>query len=153
MKRLLAKTLVVFTLAVSALTFTVHNKEKEAQAATTGEQVVSYAKQFVGNKYKWGGTSLTNGTDCSGFTMSVYRKFGKSIPHSSSGQRSVGTRVNGLKNAKAGDLICYDGHVALYMGGNKIVHASNSAPYPKGGIKISNNAGYRKIVAIRRLVK
>ena len=87
------------------------------------------------------------------FTMSVYKKFGKKLPHSSSGQRKVGKKVSGgIKKAKAGDIICYSGHVAIYMGKNKIVHASNSAKYPKGGIKISNNASYKKILAIRRLV-
>ena len=113
-----------------------------------------YAKKFVGNKYKYGGSSLTKGTDCSGFTRGVYKKFGKSLPHSSSAQRRYGKKVKGgIKNAKAGDLICYSGHVAIYMGNNKIVHASNSAPYPRGGIKISNNARYRKIVTVRRIVQ
>ena len=84
----------------------------------------------------------------------VYKKFGKRLPHSSSAQRRYGKKVKGgIKNAKAGDLICYSGHVAIYMGNNKIVHASNSAPYPRGGIKISNNARYRKIVTVRRIVQ
>ena len=128
--------------------------ETDTQAATSkGQQVVNYAKKFVGNKYKYGGTSLTKGADCSGFTMSVYKKFGKKLPHSSSGQRKVGKKVSGgIKKAKAGDIICYSGHVAIYMGNNKIVHASNSAKYLKGGIKVSNNASYKKILAIRRLV-
>ena len=82
-----------------------------------------------------------------------FKKFGKKLPHSSSAQRRVGKKVSGgLRKAKAGDIICYSGHVAIYMGNNKIVHASNSAKYPKGGIKISNNAKYKKILAIRRLV-
>ena len=154
MKHLFAKILVLVMMAAAAFTMTVHTNETEAQAASKGQQVVNYAKQFVGNKYRYGGTSLTKGTDCSGFTMSIYRKFGKRLPHSSSGQRRVGKKVKGgLKNAKPGDIICYSGHVAIYMGNKKIVHASNSAPYPKGGIKISNNARYRKIVTIRRIFK
>ena len=117
-----------------------------------GQQVVKYAKKFVGNKYKYGGSSLTKGTDCSGFTRGVYKKFGKSLPHSSSAQRRYGKKVKGgIKNAKAGDLICYSGHVAIYMGNNKIVHASNSAPYPRGGIKISN-VNYRTPICARRII-
>lgn len=114
---------------------------------TKGEEVVNYALQFVGNPYRWGGTSLTNGADCSGYIMSVYRHFGKSLPHSSSAMRSCGTRVSSLSAAKPGDIICYNGHVALYMGNNKIVHASN----PRDGIKISDNASYRSIITIRRI--
>lgn len=152
MKRLFGKILVLVMLVTAAFTMTVHTNEADAQAASKGQKVVNYAKKFVGNKYKYGGTSLTKGADCSGFTMAVYKKFGKRLPHSSSAQRKVGKKVKGgLKNAKPGDIICYSGHVAIYMGNNKIVHASNSAPYPKGGIKISNNARYRKIVTIRRI--
>ena len=110
-------------------------------------EICEFAKQYVSNRYVWGGTSLTNGADCSGYIMSVYRHFGKSLPHSSSAMRSCGTRVSSLSAAKPGDIICYNGHVALYMGNNKIVHASN----PKDGIKISNNAAYRSIVTIRRI--
>ena len=124
-----------------------------ATAMSKGQQVVNYAKKFVGNKYRYGGTSLTNGTDCSGFTRGVYKKFGKNLPHSSSAQRNYGTKVKGgIKNAKPGDLICYSGHVAIYMGNNKIVHASNSAPYPKGGIKISN-VNYRTPICARRIIR
>ena len=115
---------------------------------TTGAQIASYAKKFVGNPYKWGGTSLTKGADCSGFTQSVYKHFGISIPRTSSSQRTAGTKVSSLKKAKAGDLICYYGHVAIYLGNNKIVHASSA----KTGIKISTNAKYRAIASIRRLV-
>ena len=113
-----------------------------------GVAVVEYAKKFLGNRYVFGGTSLTNGTDCSGFTMGVYRHFGYSLPRTSSAQRNAGTKVNGLSNAKPGDLICYSGHVAIYMGNNMIIHASNA----KDGIKISYNAAYRDIVAIRRII-
>lgn len=112
-----------------------------------GQAVANYARRFVGNPYRWGGTSLTNGADCSGFVMSVYRKFGKKLPHSSYALRSVGRRVGSLSSAKPGDIICYSGHVAIYLGNNKIVHASNY----KDGIKITNNARYRSIVTIRRI--
>lgn len=129
-------------------------KSYSAPSGSNGQAVVNYASQFVGNPYVYGGSSLTNGTDCSGFTRGVYKKFGKRLPHSSSAQRRYGKKVKGgIKNAQAGDLICYSGHVAIYMGNNKIVHASNSAPYPRGGIKISNNAKYRRIVTVRRIVK
>jgi len=113
-----------------------------------GVAVVEYAKQFLGNRYRFGGTSLTNGTDCSGFTMGVYRHFGYSLPRTSSAQRSAGTKVASLSEAKPGDLICYSGHVAIYMGNNMIIHASNE----RDGIKISYNAAYRNIVAIRRIM-
>lgn len=114
-----------------------------------GDEVISYALRFVGNPYRWGGTSLTNGADCSGYIMSIYRHFGKSLPHSSRAMRGCGTRVSSLRKAKPGDIICYNGHVALYMGNNKIVHASN----PRDGIKISSNASYRPIITIRRIFK
>ncbi|GFO83922.1 MULTISPECIES: C40 family peptidase [Anaerostipes] len=154
MRHIIVKLFVLILMAAASVTMTTSGIETDTQAATSkGQQVVNYAKKFVGNKYKYGGTSLTKGADCSGFTMSVYKKFGKKLPHSSSGQRKVGKKVSGgIKKAKAGDIICYSGHVAIYMGNNKIVHASNSAKYPKGGIKVSNNAGYKKILAIRRLV-
>lgn len=111
-----------------------------------GKQVANYGLQFVGNPYVYGGSSLTNGTDCSGFVMSVYRNFGVSLPHSSSADRSVGYAVDGLGNAQPGDLVCYSGHVGLYIGGGQIVHASSA----KTGIKVSN-ADYRQILAIRRI--
>ncbi|MGN0466108.1 MAG: SH3 domain-containing protein [Lachnospiraceae bacterium] len=114
----------------------------------TGQDVVNYAVKFLGNPYIYGGTSLTNGTDCSGFTMSVYKYFGYTIPRTSYAQRFAGTKVANLSQAKPGDLICYSGHVALYMGNNKIVHASTY----KTGIIIGNNASYRPIVAIRRII-
>ena len=127
-------------------------KSYSAPSGSNGQAVVNYASQFVGNPYVYGGSSLTNGTDCSGFVMSVYAQFGISLPHSSSAMRSVGYGVS-TSDMQPGDIICYSGHVAIYMGNNKIVHASNSAPYPRGGIKISNNARYRRIVTVRRIVK
>ena len=111
-----------------------------------GRAVANYALQFVGNPYVYGGTSLTNGADCSGFVMSVYANFGVSLPHSSAADRNVGAAVNGLANAQQGDLVCYSGHVALYIGNGQIVHASTS----KTGIIVSN-ASYRTPLSVRRI--
>ena len=112
-----------------------------------GSSVVDYAKQFVGNPYVWGGTSLTSGADCSGFVQSVYSNFGVSLPRTSYEQQNAGREVS-YSEAQPGDLICYGGHVAIYMGDGKIVHASNS----RDGIKVSDNAAYRTILSVRRLV-
>lgn len=112
-----------------------------------GSSVVDYAKQFVGNPYVWGGTSLTSGADCSGFVQSVYNNFGVSLPRTSYEQQNAGREVS-YSEAQPGDLICYGGHVAIYMGNGKIVHASNS----RDGIKVSDNAAYRTILSVRRLV-
>lgn len=111
-----------------------------------GKNVADFACQFVGNPYVYGGSSLTNGTDCSGFVMSVYNNFGVSLPHSSSADRSVGSSVGGLENAQPGDIVCYSGHVGIYIGDGKIVHASTS----KTGIIISN-ANYRSVLSVRRI--
>ena len=111
-----------------------------------GQQLVNYAVQFVGNPYKWGGSSLTHGCDCSGFVMAVYARFGISLPHYDAWIRQRGRAVNGLANAQPGDVICYDGHVAIYMGGGRIVHAADY----KYGICIWNNAAFRRILSIRR---
>lgn len=113
----------------------------------SGSSVVDYATQFVGNPYVWGGTSLTNGADCSGFVQSVYNKFGVSLPRTSYEQQNAGREVS-YSEAQPGDLICYGGHVAIYMGNGKIVHASNS----RDGIKVSDNAAYRTILSVRRLM-
>ncbi len=112
-----------------------------------GVAVAEYALQFKGNPYVYGGTSLTNGADCSGFVMSVYANFGVELPHSSAADRTQGYGVEGgLENAQPGDLICYSGHVALYIGDGQIVHASTK----KTGIIVSR-ADYKKILAIRRI--
>lgn len=112
-----------------------------------GAAVIEYALQFVGNPYVYGGTSLTNGADCSGFVMSVYANFGVSLPHSSSADRSQGSAVEGgLENAQPGDIICYSGHVGLYVGDGQIVHASTK----KTGIIVSS-ASYKKVLAVRRI--
>lgn len=110
---------------------------------SVGENVVQYALQFVGNPYVYGGTSLTNGCDCSGFVYRIYRDFGYSIPRT--GMTGIGTEVS-YENARAGDIICYAGHVALYMGNGRIVHASTQ----RTGIK-TGNALYKTILTIRRI--
>ncbi|MBQ4416376.1 MAG: SH3 domain-containing protein, partial [Butyrivibrio sp.] len=111
-----------------------------------GSAVVAFALQFVGNPYVWGGTSLTHGCDCSGFTMSVYDNFGVKISHASDAQAYVGYPVDGLENAMPGDIISYPGHVALYMGDGQIVHAS----HPGVGIIVSS-AYYTPAIAVRRI--
>lgn len=121
-------------------------KTYASPTGSTGADVAQFALQFVGNPYVYGGSSLTNGTDCSGFVMSVYNNFGVSLPHSSAADRSVGATVNGLENAQAGDIICYSGHVGIYIGNGQIVHASTA----KTGIIVSN-ASYRSILSIRRI--
>ena len=118
-----------------------------AEGSELGKQVARYACQFVGNPYVPGGTSLTEGADCSGFTYRVYADFGYSLPRTSTEQRSAGREVS-YSEAQPGDLICYSGHVAIYIGGGKIVHASTQ----KTGIKIGNNAQYRPILSVRRIV-
>ena len=116
-----------------------------SSSSGSGSSIVDYATQFVGNPYVWGGTSLTSGADCSGFTQSVYAQFGYSLPRTSYEQQNWGTEVS-YADAQPGDLICYGGHVAIYMGNGQIVHASNS----RDGIKISNDATYRTILSVRR---
>ena len=112
MKRVILRVMMLVAMASAAVTMSVHTSSKEVKASEKGDAVVEYAKNFVGNRYRYGGSSLTNGTDCSGFTRGVYKKFGKRLPHSSSAQRRYGKKVKGgIKNAQAGDLICYSGHV------------------------------------------
>lgn len=116
-----------------------------------GQDVVNYALQFVGNPYVWGGTDPVNGADCSGFVQSVYAHFGVALNRTSEAQQSNGVSVP-YSQAQPGDLICYGSHIAIYMGNGQIVHASNSAPYPAGGIKVSDNAAYRTILDVRRVI-
>jgi Cell wall-associated hydrolases (invasion-associated proteins) len=123
-------------------------------ANPSAKAVVEEGKKYLGNPYVYGGTSLTNGIDCSGYTQALYKNvFNISLPRTSVEQRTFGQLVGvgaaDLSKAKAGDLILYDGHVAIFMGeGNKIIHASNK----KDGIKISDNAAYKPVLAIRRII-
>lgn len=127
------------------------SKSNSSASSGSGTAIAAYAKQFVGNPYVWGGSSLTNGADCSGFTMSVYAKFGYSLPHSAAAQSGRGKSVS-FSNLQPGDLIFYRnggriGHVALYIGGGQVVHASNK----RDGIKISNYR-YRTPACARRII-
>lgn len=124
----------------------VENVVSSSEGSALGRDVAAYGCQFIGNPYVFGGTSLTNGTDCSGFTQSVYAHFGIRIPRDSTSQRFYGTGVD-YSQAQPGDLICYAGHVGLYIGNGQIVHASSE----RTGIKISN-ATYRTILAVRRIL-
>lgn len=121
------------------------------EVSDTRISLINFAKKFVGNPYVWGGTSLENGADCSGFVMSVFKNYGVSLPHSSRAQAGCGTGIS-LSEAKPGDLVFYGNgstinHVAIYIGGGQVVHASSA----RTGIKISN-ATYRTPLAIRRIL-
>lgn len=124
-----------------------------ATGSDTGKKMVNYGKRFLGNPYVWGGNSLTNGVDCSGFTQQIHKKYGISIPRVAADQAasSSGKSISSLSKAKAGDLVFYRGsdgtigHVAMYMGDGKVIHASNK----KDGIKISE-ANYRTPASIKR---
>ena len=118
----------------------------QVSGSGTGVDVANYALQFVGNPYVYGGTSLTNGTDCSGFVMRVYENFGVSLPRTSASQRGSGYDVGSIDNAIPGDIVCYSGHVAIYIGNGQIVHASTA----KTGIIVSN-ATYRQPLCVRRI--
>ena len=121
-------------------------KAAEAETVGNGQAVVDYAMRFVGNPYVWGGTSLTNGADCSGFVQSVYANFGVSMPRTSSAMRSAGTEVS-YSEAVPGDVICYEGHVGIYIGNGQIVNAIDEAH----GIGVSS-ATYTNIITVRRLL-
>ena len=150
--------------AIAAANAAVNKKGNEGQAGTVsqtyttdnsnaelGQQIVDYAVQFVGNPYVYGGTSLTNGADCSGFVQSVYADFGISLPRTSGSQGKSGSAVADIASAQPGDLVWYSGHIGIYMGNSQLVHASSSKPYPEGGIKISD-VNYRTILGIRRII-
>ena len=115
-------------------------------SGSKGQQIANYACQFIGNPYVPGGTSLTEGADCSGFVWRVYKDFGYSVPRTSYSLRSYGTEVS-YSDAQPGDVVCYAGHVGLYIGNGQIVHASTQ----KTGIKITN-ATYKEILSVRRIV-
>ena len=117
--------------------------------ASLGQKIANKGCEYVGNKYVYGGNSLTNGIDCSGFVQQIHAKFGIYTPRTSSALRFGGKYVS-RSEMLPGDVVCYSGHVAIYIGGGKIVHASNSRPYPAGGIKISDNYAYRTVLAVRR---
>ena len=150
--------------AIAAANAAVNKKGNEGQAGTVsqtyttdnsnaelGQQIVDYAVQFVGNPYVYGGTSLTNGADCSGFVQSVYADFGISLPRTSGSQGKSGSAVADIASAQPGDLVWYSGHIGIYMGNSQLVHASSSKPYTEGGIKISD-VNYRTILGIRRII-
>ena len=117
-----------------------------ASGSAKGKDIANFACRYVGNPYVAGGTSLTNGADCSGFTFAVYKEFGISLPRTSTSQRSAGREVL-LSDAQPGDIVCYAGHVAIYIGGGRIVHAST----PSTGIKYGN-VNYKPVITVRRIV-
>ena len=118
----------------------------EDPTMTGGEAVLAYAQQFLGNRYVWGGTSLTNGCDCSGYVMQIYAEFGVSLPHSSSAIRGYGEKVS-YDEMEVGDVVCYSGHVGIYAGNGQIINALNS----RKGICYTN-VNYAPIVTIRRML-
>ena len=118
----------------------------QSGGSSAGKSIANYACQCIGNPYVSGGTSLTNGADCSGFIFRLYADYGYRVPRTSSQLRSVGTGVS-YAGAQPGDIICYEGHVGMYIGGGMIVHASTQ----RTGIKVSN-AQYRPILAVRRVL-
>ena len=117
-----------------------------AESLSNGQAVANFACQFLGNPYVYGGSSLTNGTDCSGFVMSVYANFGISLPHSSAAMRSCGYEVS-LSDVQPGDIVCYSGHVGIYVGNNTIISASTEAT----GIKYTSPVTYKSVISVRRI--
>ena len=117
-----------------------------ASGSAKGKDIANFACRYVGNPYVAGGTSLTNGADCSGFTFAIYKEFGISLPRTSTAQRGAGREVS-LSDAQPGDIVCYAGHVAIYIGGGRIVHAST----PSTGIKYGN-VNYKPVITVRRIV-
>lgn len=136
------------TLAKTVMTQALRRNTEFRQASKQRQEVILYAMQYIGNKYVYGGESITDGIDCSAFTRYVMRHFGKKLPRNSYSQRSSGKSVD---KPNTGDLICYSGHVAIYIGDGKIIHASNHHAYPRGGIKVSSSYKYRAVRSIRSL--
>lgn len=130
-----------YVVPVDAESFSVENP-----ALSSGEAVLAYAQQFLGNPYVWGGTSLTNGCDCSGYVMQIYAQFGVSLPHSSAAIRNYGTKVS-YDDMQVGDVVCYNGHVGIYAGDGQIINALNK----RAGICYTN-VNYSPIVTIRRML-
>ena len=122
------------------------SSSQQSGSISNGQAVVNYAKQFLGNPYVYGGTSLTNGADCSGFVQSVYAAFGVSLPRNSTAQRSAGYAVS-LADIQPGDIVCYSGHVGIYAGNNTLIHASNE----RTGITLTSPVTYRQVLAVRRI--
>ena len=127
---------------------TLKNNSEFKAASKTRQEVILFAMQFIGNKYVYGGEDINNGIDCSAFTRYVMKHFNKSLPRTSYEQRKSGVEVS---TPNTGDIICYSGHVAIYIGDGKIIHASNKKAYPSGGIKVSSNYKYRTVLSIRSL--
>lgn len=150
MKRVILRVMMLVAMASAAVTMSVHTSSKEVKASEKGDAVVEYAKNFVGNRYRYGGASLTNGTDCSGFTMSVYAHFGYGLSRSSYTQVNNGRAVS-MSSLQPGDLLFYKyggstiSHVAIYIGGGQIIHASTE----ETGIIIS---GMGSPCAARRII-
>ena len=114
--------------------------------------IIDYAKTFLGTDYNYGSNDLSDGVDCSLFTQIVYRNYGVDLPRSSKEQRNYGTEVSSLSEAKPGDLLCFDGHVGIYMGNDQMIHASSLSDEVKIQDNLSNYVKSRPLVSIRRLM-